>query len=321
MTARDPGNQYDPLSWHRWINRLQTGLLVLTLVGIAVVAGGLLFGEIGQWLALGACVFALMLEPVTASALTLRLYGARALHPHEAPAIWAMVRELSARAGLPVMPVPHYIPSAVVNAFATGSKRHSAIAITEGLLRSLSPGELEGVLAHEIAHIAHGDLRVMGLADYISRLTYLLAMVGQIVFALSLPAVLVGAAQVQWSGLLLLAASPQLALLAQLGLSRVREFDADRLAAQLTGDPRGLASALVKIERVSRSWRAWLFPGWGHPEPSWLRTHPPTAERIARLLELAPRPSMALRPPSTLFFPESAQVTRPPRWHPGGLWR
>jgi heat shock protein HtpX len=76
---------------------------------------------------------------------------------------------------------------------------------------------------------------------------------------------------VNWPGLLLLAASPQLALLAQLGLSRVREFDADRLAAELTGDPQGLASALAKIERVSRSWRAWLWPGWGNPEPSWLR--------------------------------------------------
>ncbi|MEK8401835.1 M48 family metalloprotease, partial [Escherichia coli] len=73
---------------------------------------------------------------------------------------------------------------------------------------------------------------------------------------------------VYWPGLLLLAASPQLALLAQLGLSRVREFDADRLAAELTGDPQGLASALAKIARVSRSWRAWLWPGWGNPEPT-----------------------------------------------------
>ncbi len=173
------------------------------------------------------------------------------------------------------MPVPHYVPSAVVNAFATGSKQKASIALTDGLLRSLSPRELAGVFAHEVAHIANEDLRVMGLADSVSRLTCLLALMGQIAILLSLPALLVGAAEVYWPGLLLLAASPQQALLAQLGLSRVREFDADRLAAELTGDPQGLA----KIERVSRSWRAWLWPGWGNPEPSCLRTRPATQER------------------------------------------
>ena len=126
--------------------------------------------------------------------------------------------------------------------------------------------ELTGVLGHEIAHIANEDLRVMGLADSISRLTHLLALLGQLAIVLSLPALLLGVAEVNWPALLLLAVAPQLALLAQLGLSRVREFDADRLAAELTGDPHGLASALAKIERVSRSWRAWLLPGWGNPD-------------------------------------------------------
>jgi heat shock protein HtpX len=311
----------DARSRHRWVNRLQTALLVLTLIGFAALAGALLFGESGLWLALAAVTLALLLEPAAASTLTLKLYHARPLHPHEAPQIWTIVRELSVRAGLPVTPVPHYLPSAVVNAFATGSERQSAIALTDGLLHRLSPRELAGVVAHEIAHIANDDLRIMGLADFISRLTNLLALLGQTAIVLSLPALLVGAAEINWPGLLLLVASPQLALLAQLGLSRVREFDADRLAAQLTGDPHGLASALAKIERVSRSWRAWLFPGWGNPEPSWLRTHPATTERIARLLELASRPPMTLQPHSTPFYPESAEVTRPPRLRPGGLWR
>ncbi|MBN0161817.1 M48 family metalloprotease, partial [Pseudomonas aeruginosa] len=113
---------------------------------------------------------------------------------------------------LPATPVPHYVPSAVVNAFATGSKQHASIALTDGLLRSLSPRELAGVLAHEVAHIANEDLRVMGLADSVSRLTSLLAMVGQIAIVFSLPALLAGAVAVNWPGLLLLAASPQLAL-------------------------------------------------------------------------------------------------------------
>lgn len=306
---------------HRWLNRLQTGLLVLTLVGIAAAARRLPFGEGGLWLALFAVAGALLLEPVAASALSLRLYRVRTLHPQEAHEMSTLLRELSARAGLPATPVPHYVPSAVVNAFATGSKQEASIALTDGLLRSLSPRELAGVLAHEVAHIANEDLRVMGLADSVSRLTSLLAMVGQIAIVFSLPALLAGAVAVNWPGLLLLIASPQLALLAQLGLSRVREFDADRLAAELTGDPHGLASALAKIEQVSRSWRAWLRPGGDNPEPSWLRTHAATQDRISRLLALAPRPASALPFHEIHFLPESAVTLRPPRWRPSGLWR
>ncbi|EMX5663934.1 M48 family metalloprotease [Klebsiella pneumoniae] len=320
MISRDLRHAQDVGARHRWLNRLQTALLVLTLPGIAAVAGSLLLGDGGLWLALAAAGFTLLLEPAAASGLTLRLYGARPLYPDEAPDLWAVLRELAARAGLPAVPVPHYVPSGVVNAFATGSKHHAAIALTDGLLRSLTPRELTGVLGHEIAHIANEDLRVMGLADSISRLTHLLALLGQLAIVLSLPALLLGVAEVNWPALFLLAVAPQLALLAQLGLSRVREFDADRLAAELTGDPHGLASALAKIERVSRSWRAWLLPGWGNPEPSWLRTHPATAERIERLLELAPPPAMPPFP-SARFVPEVTVSPRPPRWRTGGLWR
>lgn len=320
MISRDLRHAQNVGARHRWLNRLQTALLVLTLLGIAAVAGSLLLGDGGLWLALAAAGFTLLLEPAAASGLTLRLYGARPLHPDEAPDLWAVLRELAARAGLPTVPVPHYVPSGVVNAFATGSKHHAAIALTDGLLRSLTPRELTGVLGHEIAHIANEDLRVMGLADSISRLTHLLALLGQLAIVLSLPTLLLGVTEVNWPALLLLAVAPQLALLAQLGLSRVREFDADRLAAELTGDPHGLASALAKIERVSRSWRAWLLPGWGNPEPSWLRTHPATAERIERLLELAPPPAMPPFP-SARFDPEVTVSPRPPRWRTGGLWR
>lgn len=172
MISRDLRHAQNVGARHRWHNRLQTVLLVLTLLGIAAVAGSLLLGDGGLWLALAAAGFTLLLEPAAASGLTLRLYGARPLHPDEAPDLWAVLRELAARAGLPTVPVPHYVPSGVVNAFATGSKHHAAIALTDGLLRSLTPRELTGVLGHEIAHIANEDLRVMGLADSISRLTH-----------------------------------------------------------------------------------------------------------------------------------------------------
>lgn len=306
---------------HRFANRFQTALLVVVLIGISAMAGWLIFGQTGLWIALGACAFVLLLEPAAASILTLRLYRARPIHPAEAPDLWGLVRELAERSGLPAVPTPYYVPSAIVNAFATGSRKRSAIALTDGLLRSLTPRELVGVIAHEIAHIAHDDLRVMGLADYISRLTSLLAMAGQVVILFSLPLLLMGLATVNWWGLLLLAISPQLALLAQLGLSRVREFDADHTAARLTGDPEGLASALAKVERISRSWRNWLMPGWGNPEPSWLRTHPAIQARIARLLELLPPQQVALRRVPKYFTPGPVVVSRSPRWYPGGFWR
>src|SRR5690606_42059906 len=117
-------------SWrHRSSNHFHTVPLVLTLVGIAAAAGRLLFGENGLWLALATCALALWIEPVAASAMTLRLYGAGLLHYQEAPAIWSLLRELAARAGVPNTPVPHYVPSGIVNAFATGSRCHASIAL------------------------------------------------------------------------------------------------------------------------------------------------------------------------------------------------
>ncbi|WP_047925759.1 M48 family metalloprotease, partial [Pseudomonas aeruginosa] len=237
MTRHHPSDPRTALLQHRWLNRLQTGLLVLTLVGIAAAAGRLPFGEGCLWLALFAIAGALLLEPVAASALSLRLYRVRALHPQEAHKMWALLRELPARAGLPATPVPHYVPSAVVNAFATGSKQEASIALTDGLLRSLSPRELAGVLVHEVAHIANEDLRVMGLADSDSRLTSLLALMGQIAILLSLPAQLVGAAEVYWPGLLLLAAWALLALEPQEPNRAHAQFLAQPLGAELTGVP------------------------------------------------------------------------------------
>ncbi|MCA1926665.1 MAG: zinc metalloprotease HtpX [Thiobacillus sp.] len=308
------------LHGHALANRVQTLLLVGALLAIGGLAGFVLFGESGLWLALAATLATLVAEPLAATRLTLALYRARPITPDEAPQLWRTLEGLAARAGLPAVPVPHYVPSPVVNAFAVGSRRQSAIALTDGLIASLTPRELAGVLAHELAHIAHGDLKVMNLADYVSRLTGVFALVGQVVLILLLPGWLMGEAEVPWLGLLLLAFSPHLALLAQLGLSRVREFDADLAAARLTGDPQALASALTKIERVSGSWRRWLLPGWGNPDPSWLRTHPATEERVRRLLSLA-QPTTPATWQATADTFAAAPVRGVPRWYPGGIWR
>lgn len=310
-------------SAHAWINRLQTLLLVLTLLGISALAGWLLLGSEGLWISLLAGLLALALEPTAASWLTLRLYRAHPISPDAAPQLWQTLRELATRAELPAVPIPHYVPSPIINAFAVGNRSRAAIALTDGLLRSLSGRELTGVLAHEVAHIAHGDLRVMGLADYVSRLTSLFALTAQFLLLASLPWLFVAEVDINWTGLILLALSPHVALLAQLGLSRVREYDADRRAAELTGDPEGLASALARIEQVSRSWRNLLLPGWGNPEPSWLRTHPATAERIRRLLamtevEQPPSPEWLAGPWHRPDYPQLSRTR--PRWRVGGYW-
>lgn len=303
---------------HALINRLQTLLLIAVLLAIAAGAGWLLLGTDGAWMALGASLLVLAVEPIAAGRLTLALYRAEPLSPAAAPGLHRVLAELARRAHLPRPPQLYRIPSPLVNAFAVGRRDDAHIAVTDGLLQTLDMRELTGVLAHEIAHVAHGDLRVMGLADYVSRLTAWFALVAQVSLLFSLPAWLAGRVEVHWSGLLLLLFSPQLALLAQMGLSRVREFAADLTAARLTGDPRGLAAALHHIEQATRSWRAWLLPGWGNPEPSWLRTHPATEERIARLLALEGEDRWTA---AEAWHWPGAPVRRAPRWRLGGIWR
>jgi len=308
---------------HRWLNRLQTVLLIAALLGICALAGSLLFGDDGIWMALAAAGFGLLITPGTAWRLTLSFYRARPIYPQEAPALWQMLETLAERAELPSVPTPYFFASPVINAFAVGSREQSAIALSDSLLQRLSSRELAGVLAHEISHIANNDLRVMGLADAVSRITAIFASLGQLFLLLSIPAMLFAGVifEFNWPAILLLLFSPHLALLAQLGLSRTREYDADLNAAMLTGDPLGLAQALAHIEQASKGWLAVLFPGWGNPEPSWLRTHPPTEERIRRLRALVPAAPSHWLNYSPLPGYSVTPIRRAPRWRIGGLWR
>jgi len=285
------GSRHTPSVWHQhaWRNYFQSLLLILFLVGLVMLLGELVLGETGRWLALGVGLAAALGAPAAGSRLTLAAYRARFVPPAQAPDLWSLLQRLAERAQLPATPNLYVIPSHNINAFTVGSRRAASVAVTEGLLHHLTPREIAGVLAHEISHIANGDLFVMALADVASRLTSLLSFVGLTVLILALPVMLLTPLDLPWLGLILLILAPQMALLAQLGLSRVREFEADLSAARLTGDPEGLASALARIERANRSWRDWLLPGRNPPEPSWLRTHPLTSERIRRLMELSSR--------------------------------
>ncbi|MEW8015114.1 MAG: zinc metalloprotease HtpX [Candidatus Sedimenticola endophacoides] len=275
-------------SRHKFRNLGHTLLLlgVMSLL-LAFCSRLLLGGELWGWLFFTAGLAILGLPDIP-SRWVLRLYNARPLLPSAAPALSGLTRELVRRAGLERVPVLYWIPSRTVNAFSVGSRDDAALALTDGLLRLLSPRELAGVLAHEISHVSNNDMRLMGLADMISRLTHLMSVLGLLLMLLSLPLMMFGMAMFPLSGMLLLLAAPGISALLQLGLSRVREFDADLEAARITGDPRGLASALARIEQGQGGlWRRILMPGYREPLPSLLRTHPDTRERIGRLLEMS----------------------------------
>ena len=172
-------------------------------------------------------------------------------------------------------------------------------------------------------------MRAMGLADVISRITGLFALLGQLLLFLNFPLLLVGRAPISWLAVLLLIAAPRLSALLQLALSRTREFQADLGAARLTGDPEGLASALRKMEAYqSGIWKRILMPGGGGPNPSLFRTHPATGERVRRLLELveggrpaASLPAASLPHESPVYVPvRFAPETPRQRWHITRVW-
>jgi heat shock protein HtpX len=192
----------------------------------------------------------------------------------------------------------HLVPSSMLNAFAVGRRGDSAIAVTDGLIRSLTLRELAGVLAHEVSHIAHEDLRVMAFADMVARYTSFMSTFGIFTLFINIGFVAGGyEVQVPWLAVLVLVLSPTIGSLLQLALSRTREFDADLGAAMLTGDPDGLASALIKLDRAqARHWEAMMLPGGRIPDPSILRTHPATPERVARLMALKDHPDGAQVP-------------------------
>jgi heat shock protein HtpX len=176
-----------------------------------------------------------------------------------------------------------------LNAFATGTPRNSAIALTEGLLRRLTLRETAGVLAHEMSHIRNNDLQVMGLADIVTRFLQLMSYAALALAIMNVFALLTHGETVSWLAIALLYLAPALSSLLQLALSRTREFDADLEAAGLTGDPLGLASALRRLETYTgHFWEDLMFPVPARrvPQPSLLRSHPNTQERVNRLLGL-----------------------------------
>jgi heat shock protein HtpX len=277
---------------HKQRNQLQSALLVGGLGLVTAFSAWLLWDWTGVLLMLVSVGAVYAFAPKVPPEIVMRMYRAQPLDPRHGEQITYIVDVLSKRADLPAPPTVYVVPSMTLNAFASGTPDKALIAITEGLLRRLSMRELTGVLAHEMSHIRNNDLAVMGLADVMTRFTQVLSYLALCLAIFNLPGLLLGDSDISLLALLLLYLAPTIGSLLQLGLSRTREYDADLEGAQLTGDPRGLASALEKLERYQGTfWEDLTFPVPGRriPQPSLLRSHPPTEERVARLLALENR--------------------------------
>lgn len=320
---------------HRWMNWLTTLLLIIAIALILMLSIHMFFSlswvssAITVFIAIAVAVFGPQVSP----AVVLKMYKAKQVHAEHAPDLYNAFLELARLAELEHQPRLFYIPSQLPNAFAVGTASQASVAVTDGLLRGLNRRELLGVLAHEISHIRHRDLFLLGIADSLSRLTSLISRVGLLLAFLSLPLMVAGAAGYSLLGFIFLILAPTVSTLLQLALSRSREYDADVGAVSLTGDPEGLASALQKIEQMVKPswWRQILMPG-DSPEPNALRTHPVTKDRIARLMELkvrdeSPTDPLHLPHPDIVFHPMDQPAPLPgtnpietrPRWRISGL--
>ncbi len=307
---------------HRLLNIAHSILLIAGMTAIVWICASVLFGTAGAIWAIVGIGILLLLSPSLPSDVMLSLYNAKRVNSQSFPEGIRILDILADRAELKRRPDLYYLPSSLPNAFTVGRGEQAAIAVSDGMLRLLNQRELTGVLAHEISHMAHRDLWIMGLADGMARFTTITSYVGQFLLLLNLPLILMGEVHIPWIAPLILIFSPTIMSLLQLALSRAREFNADLGAARLTGDPMGLASALGKLERsTGRFWEEMLFPGRRIPEPSLLRTHPRTEDRIDRLKALEPDPDKRGELiPSRLLQPSWPRIGAPPRWRRTGVW-
>ena len=329
LNASVPESQSHDKSHHRSHARshnVYDALILLAALGLATgLSAYLVFGVAGIVCAAVLVIGLAVAAPKLPAEPMMRLFRARLL-PADDTQISSLIEVLAWRAGLPQTPSLYLIPSLTLNAFATGTPQRPAIAITEGLMRRLSMREIAGVLAHEMSHIRNGDLWILGLADAAARILHALAILAVALAAYNVFAYLWGAAMIPWLAIAVQYLSPAGLNMLQLALSRTREFEADRLAVALTGDPVGLASALNRVEiHTGHVWEDLTPPFAARrvPQPSLLRTHPSASKRVARLQE--PAESAATAPLVIVEKPMMSLVgmgpaTLRPRYRFPGLW-
>ncbi|MCG6533092.1 MAG: zinc metalloprotease HtpX [Syntrophales bacterium LBB04] len=281
------------------MNTVKTGLLLGALTGLLMLIGGYFGGKQGVVIAF---IFAAAMNFGAywfSDKLILRMYNAQEVGESQAPQLYAMVKDLAMKAGLP-MPKVYIVPGDTPNAFATGrNEDHAVVAVTEGILRMLNKEELEGVIAHELTHIKNKDMLIGSIAATFAGAIVMLANMAQ------WAAIFGGSSRDDSEegsgviGLIMMAIlAPIAATIIQMAISRSREYLADEGGARVSGKPYGLAGALEKISKASQAVpmeanpsTAHMFivnPLTGKSLMNLFSTHPPIEDRVARLRSMKP---------------------------------
>jgi heat shock protein HtpX len=277
-------------------NLMKTAILMAAITALFMAIGALLGGQSGMLLALAVAVGMNFFSYWFSDKMVLKMYNAQEVDETSAPQFYNMVRELAAKAQLP-MPKVYLIREDAPNAFATGrNPEHAAVAATTGIMRVLSERELRGVMAHELAHVKHRDILISTVSATMAGAISMLANFAMFFGGRDSE----GRPANPIVSILVMILAPIAASVIQMAISRAREFEADRGGAEISGDPRALASALDKIHRYAQGIP--LEAAERHPETaqmmimnplsggglkSLFSTHPATEERVARLLAMA----------------------------------
>lgn len=279
------------------MNTLKTGLLMAGLSVLLVMAGSAIGGQQGAVIFFVISLGMNFFSYYYSDKIVIRMTGAQPVSEHEAPELYSIIRKLSANAGIPV-PKLYVTPAEQPNAFATGrSPQHAAVAVTRGLLRILDHNEVEGVIAHELAHIKNRDILIGTIAASMAGAISMIANIAQwgMIFGGFRGDDDEGGGSLLGSLLVMLVA-PIAAMLIQMAVSRSREYMADATGARLAGQTAGLSNALLKLERASLQLPMEVNPAVSHMfivQPltassisRLFSTHPTTADRVEKLRAL-----------------------------------
>ncbi|MBI2911982.1 MAG: zinc metalloprotease HtpX [Chloroflexi bacterium] len=283
------------------MNNVKTVVLLTALTVLLVLVGGALGGETGMMFALVLAFVMNMGSYWFSDKIALAMSGAHAVSEEEAPELHRIVEEVASQAGVP-KPRVHIIESDSPNAFATGrDPGHAAVAVTTGIMSLLTRRELVGVLGHELGHVRNRDILISSVVATVAGAITMLAHMAQWAmlfggFGRSDDDERGGVADLAF-GLLMIIVAPIAAALIQLAVSRAREYQADTTGAEIVHDPLALASALEKLERGVQVVPAKANPATAHlyivspltggAIAGLFSTHPPVAQRVARLRHMA----------------------------------
>jgi heat shock protein HtpX len=278
------------------MNTFKSTLMLVLLMLFLVFIGERIGGQNGMLIAFAISVAMNFTAYFFSDKIALKMYRAQPVTREQLPRAYEVVERLAAKQGLP-MPKIYVIPSESPNAFATGrNPQHASVAVTHGILGLLTDEELEGVLAHELGHVQNRDILTSSIAATLAGAITMIARMG---YWASLFGFGGGGGRRErgggLSGLLMLIVAPIAASLIQLAISRSREFQADATGAHTTGNPYALASALQKLENYSKRIPMQATPSTAHlfiiapllgsgGFSNLFSTHPPTKERIRRLI-------------------------------------